>query len=213
MLVAGISLKHKGSSDAQYHALQYLISQIRNDNRYRCPIVMIIESVACQTASDIARLVATAGLPNVFVMHERSQVNGQWREGVPKDQYITQDMANDLTRVLSIDYLVLAEDIITYKFNAAKGPDNYESHVQKELDKLKLMMHNFRRVRPEGIEIQTESRFKITAKTASNQDDILIALAMCIRWRKHFWLNDSDGKYTSAKRIIRSFRPGFTWPL
>lgn len=212
MLVAGISLKQKGASDAQYNAFLWLFAQIRNDSRYQCPIVAIVESVACQTASYIASLLATSGLPNVFVMHERSKVNGEWREGVPKDEKITQEMANDLTRVMGIGYLMLAEDIITYKFNEQKGPENYVSHVNKELDKLKLMMQNFRYVKRKTVEIQARERFFITAKTASTQDDILIALCMCIKWRKEFWL-DRSGKYTAAQRIIRSYRPSYTWPL
>lgn len=184
-MLAGVNLKTYRSNDEQYHAIEYLISQLRADSRFsNVPIVMMVESVACQTASQIGSYIRAARLPDVFLMLERSPVNGHWREGCPKDKEITQGFANSISRVLSIGYLVLADKIFTYNKNPEKD-------ANKELEKLRQMMVNFRRVYKKVTNtVQADKPFTITAKTDSGaQDDLLIALCMCVYWREVFWNN------------------------
>jgi len=204
VLIAGINLKQVQAGEVEYHAIHYLIDRLRADVRFRCPIVVIVEAVACLTASNVARYLRTARLPDVYVMHERSPVNGQWREGVPKDDAITQQLAYSLTRVMSVGYLALGEEIITYK-------DGKES-VQKELDKLRNMMNNFRRVWKEKTKPEQIQTYKITAKTLSSGDDTLIALCEAVFWREQFWL-DPHKKYVAQKISIESRKPDFRFPL
>lgn len=202
IMVAGVNLKQYRSSDEQYNAVKYLISQLRTDTRFRSvPIVMMVESVACQTASEVGRYIRDARIPNVFMMMERSQVNGHWREGCPKDKEITQGFAFSITRVTSTGYLALAKKIFTYNKNPEKSAD-------KELEKLRDQMNMFRRVRPKKTAtVQADTPYKITAKTDSGcQDDLVIALCMCVYWREQYWI-DGGQKYVEQHRLIRARTP------
>jgi hypothetical protein len=196
-VLAGVNLKTYRSSDEQFHAISYIISQLRSDVRFSTvPIVMMVESVACQTASHVHSYIRSARLPDVFMMMERSpDANGQWREGCPKDKEITYNMALSLTRMLSIGYLVLSDKIFTYNKNPEKS-------AEKELEKLRQMMVNFRRVYKKFTTVQADRGYHITAKTDSGaQDDLLIALCMCLYWREVFWQNKV--KYRAEQARIR----------
>ena len=188
--MASISLRGIRSSDRERDAIIDLVTKIRERNDFACPIVCAIESAPGIQASHIERYLREQQLPSLFILAERAG----YMEGVPKTESITLEYVYELERALCSNCLVYAKDIITHH----KKPE-------KEKERLKVMMENLRKVPRKQQQEHGDQRFQITAKLSGQPDDMLIALCMCLYWRKKFW-EDRTGKYRLCREAIRAYR-------
>lgn len=166
--------------------MRELITEIRKDVRFQCPIVAIIECAPGIEASNIERNIRQANIANVCVMSERAG----YKEGVPKTEQTTWEMLHDLQRALlpgpgGRQGLAYADHVVTSSV-VGREPEEYLI-ATKEL--LKLQMNSLRKVFPKNPPEYGDVRMKITAKVNGQSDDLLIALQMALYWSGKFWSN------------------------
>jgi hypothetical protein len=120
------------------------------------------------------------------------------REGVPKTEAIGYQYRDDLNWSLTQNTLMISSDLITlYRENVSMPiSQNKEPAI---LALLQTLLNNYRMelVSKEG---NLTLKFKLTAKKAGCSDDMLIALAMAITWRKR-WLGN---RYSLVREKLAS---------
>ena len=156
-----------------------IIRRIRNNLELRCPIVCIPEAMTGHSASKIAADIEEANLPGIVVMSERAG----YLEGVTKDDKITFEYYSELEKAMRSGCLTFWDRLIT-TWNDRK---QHQRTPLKDKQKLGIMCQNLRMVPLNKNLEHGDMRYKITAKIGQAQDDILIALMMCLYWRGVFW--------------------------
>lgn len=192
--MASISLEGRRSSDRERDAIVTLVQKIRDRSNYQCPIVCAIESAPGIAASHIERYLRESNIRDLFILGERKG----YVEGVPKTEAITLEYVYEIQRAMCSSWLGYCSDIVTYH----KKPE-------KEKERLKVMMHNLRKVPRKQQQEHGDQRFLITAKLSGQADDMLIALCMCLYWRRKFW---QDPKYRQCHIRIHEYR-AITFPI
>lgn len=188
------------AADTEAMAVIQLIETLREDVRFRCPIIVMAECAPGIEASNIERMIRLANLSNVCVMTEAAG----GKEGVPKTARSTEFMLYELQREMlpgpgGAARLCYWDSLITWEI--ADVPKERWAHKVKR--KMREQMNNLRKVYPKKQPEHGDSKFKITAKINGTSDDLLVALQMAVYWRTIFW-NDVDGKYAAVKDRINS---------
>jgi len=169
--MASISLADVRASDTEALSIISLITTIRQDHRFNCPIILAVECAPGNAASYVEREIRQANIPDVCVMSERKG----YMEGVPKTEGITYEYVVEISRALSSGFLTYADEIVTYKPNSAKEPKKL---VLKLKQRLKAMMGNLRKARLSRslTARSTENRSSSTETRNSSSRQKLMAL-------------------------------------
>ncbi len=180
-------------------AVRELIEKIRQDIRFQCPIVAMIECAPGIEASNIERNIRQAGIHNVCVMSERAG----YKEGVPKTEQTTMEMLYDLRRALlpgagERQGLAYSDKVVTWSVTGQPEA----TWLQATKDLLKLQMNSLRKVFPKNPPEYGDVRMKITAKVNGQSDDLLIALMMALYWSGRFWADKE--RYGNWHEMINS---------
>lgn len=200
MLAASISLNGIRAADTEANAVLGLVRQIREDQRFQCPIVVMAECAPGIEASQIEKMLRMAQVPGVCVMNEQAG----YKEGVPKTAKSTELMLYALQRALlpgpgGAARLCWWDELITWTI-ADVPKEKWGDEIR---EKMREQMNNLRRVYPTKIREYGETPFKITAKINGIPDDLLVALETGLHWRDVFWSNER-GQYTEIHSIINS---------
>ena len=199
-MAASISLNGVRAADTEANAVLQLIRKIRQDQRFRCPIVVMAECAPGIEASQIERMIRLANISGVCVMAEQAG----FKEGVPKTAKSTEFMLYDLQQAMlpgpgGAAKLCYWDELITWAIDDVP-PEKWARKIRK---KMREQMNNLRKVYPKKRAEYGETPFKITAKINDTPDDLLVALQMAIYWRSIFW-SDVDDKYKEIHNRINS---------
>jgi hypothetical protein len=177
VLMACINLQVERASDVEAESILALITEIRQDNRFRCPIVMMVECAPGIAASHVERVIEAAKLPDVCMMSERKG----YLVGVPKTEQITYEYYVELERVLSTGLLEYSDQIVVHD---PRSELSGSALVEQLKDRMGTMMKNLRKEYAKNRRLDGTRSFVITAKP---NDDMFIALEMANFWRRKFW--------------------------
>jgi len=183
--MACINLQVERASSVEAESIIHLIKEIRQDSRFNCPIVMMVECAPGIAASHVERIIEAAQIPNVCIMAERKG----YLVGVPKTAPITYEYYVEVDRVLSTGLLSYAESIVVHD---PRSELSGNALVEQLKDRMSTMMGQLRKEYTKN-----KKTFEITAKP---NDDMFIALEMAIYWRRKFWSNE---KYELWHQRIR----------
>lgn len=177
-----------------------LIDKVRQDSRFNCPIIAIVECAPGIEASNIERLIRLANVKDVCVMSEQAG----YKEGVPKTAKTTEYMLYELQQCMlpgpgGAARLCYWDELITWSIDDVP-PEKWGRKIRK---KMREQMNNLRKVHPSKMREHGDTPFKITAKINGTSDDLLVALQMALYWRTRFWA-DEKGKYKEIHERINS---------
>ena len=153
------------------------------------PIVVVIECCMGIAASHLSRYFDDA--PNVVVMFE----GAGGREGVPKSLESTEIMKSQFEALMEQDLLRFADDAL-----AVSGRD---VPFAQERERLFKQMANLRYEALDKAHEHDEQRYKLTGKSGSTADDLLIATLMCPYWMRQFWRSQNP-LYDDMKQRVRA---------
>lgn len=130
--------------------------------------------------------------PNVTVMFECAG----GREGVPKNDVTTSLMKTEFELLLNQNRVRFSSDLITH----STDPDKPTS-ATIEREKLFRQLANLR-YDPIPKKNDTDAqKYRVTAKTGSQPDDLLISVMQCPFWSRRFWTSTAQ-RYGAAKAYI-----------
>lgn len=188
--MACINLQVERASNVEAESILHLINEIRQDKRFQCPIVMMVECAPGIAASHVERIINAAQIPDVCIMAERKG----YLVGVPKTEQITYEYYVELERALATGLLCYSDSVIAHDpRNELTG----EALINQLKDRMAAMMGNLRKEYAKNRRLDGTRTFVITAKP---NDDMFIALEMAIFWRRKFW---SSEKYELWHQRIR----------
>lgn len=173
MLLAEVALDVANAGFVQRDAVVRLINRLRDHLYLNVPIIAAIEAAPGLSASNIARDIREAGLPDVLVMCERSE----YMEGVVKTEKVTFEYTQELRRIMTVGCLCYWDNMIV---DTGMTPRK----VQKRLH---LMMSNLKMIPVNKNQVDGDIRYKITAKIGGTPDDMLVAVMQMLYWRRKFW--------------------------
>lgn len=186
--LASISLRGAKSDLREREALLSVLHKVRLKPMLRdCQVIMIIECCMGIAASHISRYVE--GEPNVTVMFE----GAGGKEGVPKSNESTEIMKSEFEALLEQNLFRFAPDLVTYG----------DTSSQRERDRFFAQLANLRYEALKRANPYDDQRYKITAKSGSTPDDLLVSVMMCPYWKRRFW-SSPNPLYEPAKERIRA---------
>lgn len=189
--LASISLRGEKSADREKAAVLALLAKVRAKPLLRdVQMVVVIESQMGIAASHISNYFVDE--PNVTIMFECSG----GREGVPKSDATTSLMKTETELLLNQNRVRFSSDLVTHTTN----PDKPSTPTQ-EREKLFRQLANLRYEPLPRKNDTDEQRYKITGKSPSQPDDLLIATMQCFFWSRRFWTSPAE-RYAAAKAYI-----------
>lgn len=186
--LASVSIKGKRSNLKEKEAVLALIAKLRSNTFFSvCPLIMAVECAPSIAAAHIYTYVEAE--PALCYMFE----GAGGKEGVPKSNESTHIMKDEFEALMQENRVRFSADLVTF---GERTPDEEKRKLIKQMQNL--------RYEPIGKQNDpTEpQKYKITAKSGSDQDDLIVSVLMGPFWKRRFW-SSKKPIYGETKRRIR----------
>jgi hypothetical protein len=165
--------------------VEHLKALRRNPALDKLPIVLAVESNLGFEAAHNARHVVNAGVPNVYVAHERGNVTDDRRPtSTTMDQYAKNSVGVRTTAASKERMYMLTRDALEDDCLRVSACCVSRGGAAKQRKKLTQQMHNYSAVVSQPSSVFSDPRRVFSGKAMGEQDDLLVALMIAILYRR-----------------------------